>query len=361
MPVGKFKRIDPRPPIEASLPMSPPLRLALIGEAAGEQEEKEGRPFVGASGNKLDDLLESAGIDRSACLVTNVIMKHPPLNDFKFFFGKERGEDRTYYLRGTGWLKSEYYSEFERLKQELIDNEIEVAVALGGKPLWALTGEERITKCRGTIMDCQLVPGIKVIPTFHPAYVIRTGGWSEDVVADLRLARDTVGGVTYASDTEIWIEPTLGDILEFKARYLDAAEQISVDIETEHTKLHQITCIGFSADDKVALVIPFCDFTKRSGSYWGTLEDEMIVWEIVREILERDDTIKIGQNVIFDFQYLYWYGIQAHGPFDDTMLLSHAIAPERPKDLAYLYTTYGTDKRPWKTMVSFSSNNKEGV
>lgn len=358
---GKFKRLDARKEIVATLPsLSPPHGIALVGEAGGEQEEREGRPFVGASGRKLDELLEAAGIERDKCLVTNVIMRHPPLNDFSTFFEKTKGTDRRHYLRGTGWLKPEYHGEFERLAKEIRDNDIRIVVALGGKALWALTGEEKITKCRGTVMDCQLVPGVKVIPTFHPAYVMRTGGWSEDVVSDLQLALESAEGKSYTVDRLIWIEPTLKDIKEFKAKYLDGAAVVSFDIETEYKKLDQITCIGFSGDDKNAIVIPFCDFTKRTGSYWRTIEEELEAWEIVEEILTNPNTVKLGQNLIFDMQYLYWQGIMTRGMFDDTMLMAYAISPERPKDLAYLTATYGKDKRPWKTWVSFSSN-KEGV
>lgn len=359
--LGKRKILIEKKQIVAEFPSSPPQKIALVGEAGGEKEEAEGKPFVGASGKKLDQLLGAAGIDRTGCLVTNVIMQHPPLNDFSTFFSKEKGEDRKFYLRGTGWLKHEHQFEFDRLVSELVTADVKVIVALGGKALWALTGEERITKCRGTVMDCQLLPGVKVVPTFHPSYVLRTGGWSDDVVKDLELAKEVASGGVTELEKEIWINPTIEDIVEFKAKYLDGAPMISADIETEYKTLHQIECIGLSADDKRAIVIPFCDFTKPSGSYWKTPEEELKAWELVVEILTNPKQVKLGQNFIYDMQYLYYNGVVVHGPIEDTMLMAHAISPERPKDLGYLVSTYGKDKQPWKTMVSFTAGNKENV
>lgn len=355
-----LKVIEARKEIKAQFPsVTPPSGIAFVGEAGGDEEEFAGKPFVGASGRKLNEMLEAAGIDRDACLVTNVIMRHPPLNDFRYFLTKEKGNDKKYALPGLGWLKPEFYSEFDRLAREITDSGVGVVVALGAKALWALTGETKITKCRGTIMDCQLVPGVKVVPTFHPAYVIRTGGWNEDVINDMLLAVQASKGKVKIPEREIWIEPSLEDIREFRRRYLDDADEYAVDIETEYKVLKQITCIGFAPDDKHAIVIPFTDFRKASGSYWKTVDEELEAWTIVQELLADRSKVKLGQNFMYDMQYLYWNGCMTHGRVDDTMIMAHAISPERPKDLAYLTTTYGSDPTAWKTFVNFDTN-KEG-
>src|SRR4026207_1079267 len=58
-------------------------KLMVIGEAPGATEEQYGKPFIGATGEMLDSMLSSAGIDRADCYVTNVSKYRPPANDFK--------------------------------------------------------------------------------------------------------------------------------------------------------------------------------------------------------------------------------------------------------------------------------------
>ena len=71
--------------VEAAWPAKSP-RIALVGEAPGEQEALEGKPFVGSSGHLLDELLKMAGLARDEMLVTNVFQERPPKNDVSFFF-----------------------------------------------------------------------------------------------------------------------------------------------------------------------------------------------------------------------------------------------------------------------------------
>ena len=60
-------------------------KILICGEAPGEEEDKQGRPFVGYAGHILDNLLGQAGIARYQCLVTNVAKERPPANRISYY------------------------------------------------------------------------------------------------------------------------------------------------------------------------------------------------------------------------------------------------------------------------------------
>ena len=62
--------------------------IMIIGEAPGAEEEQQGVPFVGSSGHELTQMLSLAGIERSSCFITNVLMERPANNDITLFIDK---------------------------------------------------------------------------------------------------------------------------------------------------------------------------------------------------------------------------------------------------------------------------------
>lgn len=177
-------------------PVSGP-RMAIVGEAPGAEEARQGRPFVGRSGRLLDESLAAVGIERAECLVANVFRRQPPGNKVGHFFAsraRARKEGRVIDERWGAFgtsdrLLAEYSGEIEHLRETLAAYAPTVIVALGRTPTWALTGENGILTLRGTILPCRLVEGVDVVPTFHPSYLLR-GQLVEQpaFLADLRLA-----------------------------------------------------------------------------------------------------------------------------------------------------------------------------
>jgi len=172
--------------------------IALVGEAPGKEEVRQGRPFCGRSGKLLDETLVRAGIDRSSCLVANTFREQPPDNKVAHFFASRRrasqlGETLAESLgpfAGSQYCRQRFAHHIEALEEVLGRIRPAVIVALGRTPLWALTGRDRPTELRGQPLSCRLVEGLTVVPTFHPSYLIR-GRWAEvDVfLADLRQAQ----------------------------------------------------------------------------------------------------------------------------------------------------------------------------
>jgi DNA polymerase len=172
-------------------------RLAIVGEAPGAEEARQGKPFVGRSGKLLDESLAAVGIERAECLVANVFRYQPPGNKVGHFFSsrararKEGREiDESWGAFGTSdRLLAEFAGEIEHLRATLADYRPSVIVALGRTPTWALTGENGILQLRGKVLPCRLLDGVEVVPTFHPSYLLR-GQLVEQptFLADLRLA-----------------------------------------------------------------------------------------------------------------------------------------------------------------------------
>ena len=127
----------------ASGPTDHPL-LALVGEAPGQEEISQGRPFCGKSGDLLDRMLYAAGISRSQCYLTNVSNIRP--------YG---GRFREYFYSDTGGKKPKevLMDHRARVSRELRDVQPKVTVLMGEEPLRALANRMGIMEQRGMMID----------------------------------------------------------------------------------------------------------------------------------------------------------------------------------------------------------------
>ncbi len=192
-------RVGPQLP---NIPPSPRL-LALVGEAPGRDEVIAGKPFVGRSGQLLDSHLRAAGIERAGCLVANVFRFQPPDNKVGHFFAsrakaRRLGLDLAEALGrfgGSDYCLAIFADEIDALSQILAEWRPAAIVALGRTPLWALTGQGGILECRGKVQACRLLPGVPVVPTYHPSYLLRGNRAAEpNFQADLVLAASLANG-----------------------------------------------------------------------------------------------------------------------------------------------------------------------
>ena len=317
----------------------------LIGEAWGEQEEREKRPFVGASGRLLNSLLDIAGIPREECYITNVFNLRPqPTNDVKNLCGPKSNAVPGYPPLAQGkYVRAEFKPELDRLEHEIKSVKPNLIVALGATPTWATLKLNGIKKYRGA--PAMGIHGIKVLPTYHPAAIMRQYKLRPIVIADLQKAkRESEFPEIRRPMREIWVEPTIEDIIRFRDEYIVPSRQCTADIETI---ARMITCISFAPSIDRAIVIPFFDERKPSKNYWSTFEEEREAWNLVAQILGMPKKWA-GQNFIYDMKFLWTeMGITVPDMADDTMLLHHALQPELEKGLAFLGTIY-TDEAAWK-------------
>lgn len=158
--------------------------MVLIGEQPGDEEDRQGEPFVGPSGALLDDALEEAGIDRSTTYITNVV-KH-----FKWKPGATPGKPRLHAKPN----RTEIGACRPWLEAELTLIGPDVVVCLGATAAQALLGNDfRVTRDHGRPID---EGGTTVVATLHPAAVLRGRGEEDrrrqyaQLVADLEVARE---------------------------------------------------------------------------------------------------------------------------------------------------------------------------
>ena len=154
-------------------------QVVFVGEQPGDQEDKQGRPFVGPAGRVLDEAFELAGIDRSTTYVTNAV---------KHFKWTARGKRRIH--AKPSW--SEIAACHPWLQSELEVIEPTVVVCLGATAAQALLGKQfRVTRQRGTWVESDLAP--HVTATIHPSSILRQRSDEErhkemaGFVADLEL------------------------------------------------------------------------------------------------------------------------------------------------------------------------------
>ncbi|WP_269854642.1 UdgX family uracil-DNA binding protein [Streptomyces sp. RPT161] len=158
-------------------------RVVLVGEQPGDQEDRQGKPFVGPAGRVLMRALDEAGIDPALTYITNAV-KH-----FKFEWDA-RGKRRIHKAPSLHevaackpWLTAEL---------RLIDPEVVIALgATAGKAL--LGGSFRVTRERGTLLTLPLEGdgGPPLVATIHPSAVLRADDREtayQGLLADLRVA-----------------------------------------------------------------------------------------------------------------------------------------------------------------------------
>ena len=147
-------------------------RLMFIGEAPGADEDASGRPFVGRAGQLLNKIIEAIGLKREDIMIGNVNRCRPPQN-------------RTPTLEEAKTCKP-------FLLREIAVAQPEVIVVLGNTAMKNLLDtKEGITKLRGKFQDYK---GIKVMPTFHPAYLLRDPSKKREAWEDMKMVRDYLDG-----------------------------------------------------------------------------------------------------------------------------------------------------------------------
>jgi DNA polymerase len=143
-------------------------RLMFVGEAPGADEDIQSRPFVGRAGQLLTKIIEAIGLKREEVLIGNVNRCRPPGN------------------RPPTFEEASMCKPF--LEREIAIVQPEVIVTLGNTALQNLVGAKQgISKLRGTFQDYK---GINVMPTYHPAYLLRDPSKKREVWEDLKKVRD---------------------------------------------------------------------------------------------------------------------------------------------------------------------------
>lgn len=138
-------------------------RLVFVGEAPGEEEDIQGRPFVGRAGKLLDKLIEGIGLSREEIYICNVLKCRPPNN-------------RDPKPEEASICKSYLITQLEIISPKII-------CTLGKHAYNTLLGvDESIIRMRGKLTTFN---GIKLLPTYHPSFLLRNAGRMQESLDDM--------------------------------------------------------------------------------------------------------------------------------------------------------------------------------
>jgi DNA polymerase len=152
---------------------NPQARLMFVGEAPGADEDIQGEPFVGRAGQLLTKIIQSIGLERADVYIANVIKCRPPGN--RNPEPDEVAECRPFLFRQIDTIRPR------------------VVVALGTHAAHALLETETpISRLRGQVIPFR--HGASLIPTFHPAYLLRSPDKKRDVWEDMKRVRELLAG-----------------------------------------------------------------------------------------------------------------------------------------------------------------------
>lgn len=334
--------------VQSEWPKGKSIAIALVGEAPGQEEIEDGRPFVGAAGRTLNRILRTANIDRADCFIGNVFSTKLDGNDVAL--------ERV--ARGEGWQEFERWN-LSRLAAELEEAAPQLVVALGETPLRYMTGQPwTVSSVRGTVRPgAGLFSSWRIYTTYHPAFVMRQWKMYVPTVADLTKAVALANAPREMPERRLNVEPNIMEVEHFLGGPCRQTDLLSVDIETAH-KVGIIKGVAFAPSSVEAMYVPFVANTPN-GSYWTTVEQEARVWKAVRDCLE-SDVPKLGQNFgNYDLPWLFEKaGIYVKNFQEDLMLLHKTMFPELPAGLEFMAGCY-SEQGPWKSALRKSHDGKK--
>jgi len=284
-------------------------KILFVGEAPGESEELDKRPFIGAAGNMLINCIMRNGLAREEVRLANLCHFRPQYNKFET-------------LLGTSVLQSG----IEELKHYIKTYRPNVIVALGNWPLFILTGKGTgyagISAWRGSILPYIFDEKIKVVPTYHPSYIVRQRVDYPIFDQDIKRAVIDSGHTDFNyPQRNIIIDPKDLAVEEW-TQQLCNSEFLAVDIESVIKTTH-ILCVGFAPNPYTAVVFPYTEYNAN----------------FIDRIL-KSRAKKIFHFGIFDTEMLYLNGHETENYVHDTLVMQHVLQPELPQSLDYITSVY---------------------
>jgi len=304
---------------------NPHAKIMFVVESPGFEEDLRGEAFVGPNASVLYELIKEH-IDLDDVYITNAV--------------------KCAMEEYTKPSKKDINCCRENLVKEIKEVNPNVICCLGAVALEAVLRRTGITKLRNNVYYSEELH-TKVVPIYHPAFVLRNPGLEEDVITGIKLVAEEAKKKSYKKKEDIPIKhldantPALIDKVLTKLEKLD---HFVFDLETtslDHREA-EILCFAFSWGVGIGVTIPY----------------NMVTPEIKQRLYDlfRSNKLKIGQNVKFDLKILKANGFKPLGPYYCT-LSGIALVDENMKDksleaLTLQYTDVG---EYWKPLDEFKA------
>jgi DNA polymerase len=320
----------------------PSYKIMFVGEAPGGEEAGQGRPFIGRSGQLLRRYIErqGCGLKPAEVCFANLSKHRPRGNKFELLLGTQE------LSQGLTDLEAEIH----RARPNVI-------VALGGWPLFFLTGEcgrkagkpipgSGIKLYRGSILPAKDdFHNTKVVASYHPSYIERDWKWNPVFFLDLqRAAQESRHPRLDYTEFDEFIDPPLDVISSLQDEYRQA-EWLGTDIETFPGG--RFSCVGWA-------------WKRPSGKYAGlcVTYKRLDLWPYAKRMWE-SLVPKIFQYGTYDVSFMqHFYGWQVGAFYDkvgwDTYVAAANLLPDFPRGLDFLcsihtrFPYYKTERKVWK-------------
>src|SRR5215203_1955320 len=302
-------------------------KLMILGDAPTYKDTASGRAF--SDSKELNQLLQDSGIKRDNCWLTTVSKFEVPPNT-----GKKR---IPFPIRAKN-AGVDIDKQLAELQEEINGLKPNCILALGGTPLWALSGKYKIGDYRGSIMFGM---GRKFVSTYNPAHlswhatdIEFKGYWNRQIMAfDMRraLAQSQFPELILPNRT-LEVCRTSHQLAEFRARYKGRI-RMAADIEANGTCIP--VCVGLAFNKHHGMTVPLWNTEGISNI---PTADLVQCWLILAEMLYENEII--GQNFNYDRDKLKRLGFIIRKLASDVMLKGFAINPELPVNLAFLISLF---------------------
>ena len=289
-----------------------PTRLMIIGEAPGYTEDEVSKPFQGQSGKLLRSTLKEYGLSDGDIFISNAVKCRPPGNRTP-----DKGE-----VKACEWY----------LWEEIKAVQPQVILSLGNVSLQALTGRSGITKYHGT--EQKGIMNTLVIPTFHPAAVLRNPRLTNQFKGDIRKVADMLSGNSSGEYPYVVHFANTRERLKELIEHLKVATKVTMgDLDLETTTYDywrpetQVMCAGICVDEVHCWSIPL----EHPQSPWRGQSQKIMA--LLKPYFE--DGKWANNNWKYDQKWMISkYGIKVnYGP--DQMLMGYASDENSPHDLKY--------------------------
>jgi uracil-DNA glycosylase len=298
-------------------------RLAVIGDAPGEDEVTAGSPFVGTSGRLLRAILAGTGIACDQVFFGNVCQRRP-----------ERGDGESLDFNGA-----DVQSGLERLGKDLSEFRPNCVLLLGKLALRAFRPDlcypskkgyvVPLGDWRGSILLASPTFGYKCVATYHPSYILRA--YSDMPYFKFDVAR----AVSQSRFPDIRsqarggnLRPILPDVLDFIARIRREVIAVTWDIEGYADDVG-ITMLSLCTDPFSGIVIPFW----LDGQNYWTEEDEVAIWQALAGLMADPHVRKKAHNFFYELFVSAWrHRMVVNNAYEDTMMKHWEYFPEAAGD-----------------------------
>ncbi len=288
----------------------PDLGIMLVGEAPGQEEAKRGLPFVGGAGLLLNECIEKTGHSRDEVVVTNLVKCQPPAN--------------------RDPAAAEIAACKVLLDKELLAYDPKVVLTLGAFATRYFLGDIKISEVRGYVFEKE---NYKVVPTFHPAAVLRRPELVSLLQADVNKVFAMGSGTKRPHNPDYRYFEDFDKVISI----LSKCEEFAFDLETDGLDpfTDPILCCAFTFKENSSICVPF------------SKEHFEVIFGLPPKKITQGD---------FDVKFLRLrHGIDVKNWHFNTMTAHHLLDENTPhglKTLASIYTDVPYYDLPSKEKLS---------